>query len=319
MGRRESTFRRQAPGGPMASIPTWQAALRRTAGAALAAALGSALPAHAAHAAQPAGSGEVRPGAAVPASPDAPALTYADLADLADRATIVVRAKPRGSARVEPERAPGLAPGEARLFVEARAIALLAGPTLSGQALQYLIDVPLDARGRPPRQPKGDVILFARPVEGRPGTLQLVDPHAQIAWTPEIDARLRGILQDLLAADAPPRIVGVREAIFVPGNLAGEGETQLFLATGDGEPASITVAHRPGESPRWSVSFSEVLDIGAATPQRDSLPWYRLACFLPARLKPAVHVSASPADRAQADADYARVRADLGDCPRTRG
>lgn len=316
MGRSDSTFRRQAPGGSMATVRPRQPAPRWVAGAAFAIALGAALQAHAA---QPADTGAPPARSEAPESPDASALTYADLADLADRATIVVRAKPRGTARVEPERAPGLAPGETRLFVKARAVALLAGPALSGQALQYLIDVPLDARGKPPRQPKGDVILFARPVEGRPGTLQLVDPHAQIAWTPEIDTRLRAILQDLLAADAPPRIVGVREAIFVPGNLAGEGETQLFLATEDGQPASITVSHRPGESPRWSVSFSEVLDAAAATPERDSLPWYRLACFLPRQLKPGIDVSSSPADRAQARADFARVRADLGDCPRTRG
>lgn len=247
-----------------------------------------------------------------------PGPTYADLADLADGTPTVVRAKPRKAAPVEAARAPGLRPGQARLYVEAQTIALLAGPSLAGDSLRYLQDVPLDSRGKLPKRTKGDVILFARTNPARPGELQLVAPDAQIAWNPDTENRLKGVLGELLAADAPPRISGVREAIYVPGNLAGEGETQLFLATADGEPASITVIHQPGKSPRWSVSFSEVLDSQGEPPARDTLAWYRLACFLPGRLAPQAHVSAGPADRAQADADYRLVLASLGPCHRTR-
>lgn len=283
-------------------------------------ALGTAQQAAAAAPATTTASRESVAGGADPAAIPAliPGPTYADLADLADGTPTVVRAKPRKSIPVEPARAPGLRPGQARLYVEAQTIALLAGPSLSGDSLRYLQDVPLDSRGKLPKRSKGDVILFARTSPARPGELQLVAPDAQIAWSPEIEGRLKGVLGELLAADAPPRVSGVREAIYVPGNLAGEGETQLFLATADGEPASITVIHQPGRSPRWSVSFSEVLDSQGEPPARESLAWYRLACFLPGRLAPQAHVSASPADRAQADSDYRLVLASLGPCPRSR-
>ncbi|MBC2669905.1 hypothetical protein H7F53_12180 [Novosphingobium piscinae] len=255
--------------------------------------------------------------AAQPAPP--PGLTYADLADLADGTPVVLRAKPRGATRVEAERAPGLRPGHARLYIEARTVALIAGPDQAGDSLRYLIDVPLDAKGKLPKRAKGDVVLFARTNPARPGELQLVAPDGEVAWSAELETRLKGVLAALLAPDAPPRIGGVREAIHVSGTLAGEGETQLFLATADGEPASISVVRRPGASPRWSVSFSEVLDARGEPPAPETLEWYRLACFLPPRLPAQAHVSASAADRTQAEADYRLVLAALGPCPRSRG
>lgn len=262
------------------------------------------------------------PSAARPAAPAAnPApdgLSYADLADLAVHAPTVVRVKVRSTARVEPERATGLQPGHARLYTEARVITLLAGPPLAGENVRYLVDVPLDARGHPPKRGKGDVVVFARTRPDHLGELQLVAPDAQIAWSAPLEARLKTMLQDLLAADAPPRVTGVREAIYVPGNLAGEGETQIFLSTANAQPASITVVHRPGESPTWSASFSEVLDSSGTPPQPETLPWYRLACFLPGQLAPEANVSATPADKAQAEADYRLVRTGLGDCARPR-
>ena len=50
--------------------------------------------------------------AVTPADP-----TYADLADLAQSAAVVAVVEVRDQAEVEPERAPGLAPGRARLYV----------------------------------------------------------------------------------------------------------------------------------------------------------------------------------------------------------
>lgn len=247
--------------------------------------------------------------------------SYADLADLADRAPTVVRVQIRKVAEVERARAPGLRPDRARMYVEARTLALLAGPVLAGDSLRYLVDVPLDSRGKPPRLArlaKRGVILFARTVPGKPGELQLVAPDAQILWDEPVEARIKALLAELLAPDAPGRIAGVREAIYVPGNLAGEGETQIFLATADGEPASVSVVHRPGKATRWSVSFSEVLEGGGEPPARDTLAWYRLACFLPEGLPAQANVSATDADRAQAEADYRLVRESLGTCPRTR-
>ena len=55
-----------------------------------------------------------------------------------------------------------------------------------------------------------------------------------------------GALTELLAPGAPGRIVGIREAIHVPGTLRGEGETQIFLTTANESAAMITVARQAG-------------------------------------------------------------------------
>lgn len=256
--------------------------------------------------------------AAPPASAPGPTLTYADLVDLADGAPLVLRAQVRQIAVVEPARAPGLAAGHARLFVEARLVSLLAGPPQTGSTVRYLADVPLDARGKVPKLTKREVLLFARAVPGKPGELQLVAPDAQVAWSAEGEARLRGILAELLAADAPSRITRVQEALYVPGTLAGEGETQMFLATANGDPASITVVHAPGQPTRWTVSYSEVVDSSGLPPARETLAWYRLACFLPRSLEPRANVSVNLEDKARAAADYAFVLDQISPCPRTR-
>lgn len=254
--------------------------------------------------------------AAAPVQPVAPA-SYAAVADLADSAGLVLRAQVRKLSRVEPERAPGVAAGWGRFYVEAKTEAVLTGRP-QGEALRYLVDLPLDSRGKPPQLKKKSVLLFARDTRGRPGELQLVAPDAQLAWSPANEARVRAILTELVAAGAPPRVTSVREAIHVPGNLAGEGETQFFLDTADRTAASITVQHRPGSPPAWGASFSEVAAAVGSPPARDTLAWYRLACFLPERLPGSANLSDTPESRARADADYRLVMAELGSCPRTR-
>ncbi len=256
--------------------------------------------------------------ASADSQPMAPPPSYADLADLADAAPVVVRVSPRKIARLEPERAPGLKVGMARLYIEAKTEALVAGRAMLGEKLRYLVDVPLDAKGKVPKLKKQSVVLFARMVPGRADELQLISPDAQLLWDPALDVRLRGILGELLAPRAVPRIIGVREAIHVSGNLAGEGETQLFLATADGEPAALTVNRSPGQPPHWTVSFSEVLDQAGGQPPRDTLAWYRLACFLGPQLPRDATVSGSAADLSLAAADYRFVLSQLGTCPRTR-
>lgn len=243
--------------------------------------------------------------------------TFADLADLADSAPLVVHARIRKIARVEDESARASAPGTARFYVMADTRALITGKSPIGQAFAYLVDVPVDAKGRPTIRKKDEVILFARPVAGRAGELQLVQPTAQIPWSETSEARLRTILTALLAPDAPAKVTGVREMSHVPGNLAGEGETQIFLNTADSSAASITVRHRPNQAPQWGVSFSElVADVGHP-PARDTLEWYRLACFLPADPPLSANVSENADDHRIAEADYRLVVASLGTCPRT--
>lgn len=260
--------------------------------------------------------------AASPAGPAAnlpapPAATYADLADLADSAPLVLRAQVRKMLPVEPARATGLRPGLGRFYIEARTVAFLSGSGLIGEGLRYLVDLPLDAKGKPPKLKKAEVLLFARDPRGRPGEIQLVAPDAQVRWDAASEARLRAILAELHGPNPPPRIGRLFEAIHVPGTLAGEGETQFSLLTGANTAASITVIHRAGQRPAWNLSFSEVVDSGGVPP-RETLAWYRLACFLPAALPPGTNLSATRLDAAQAESDWRLVRRDLGDCPRNR-
>lgn len=244
-------------------------------------------------------------------------LSYADIASMADAAEVVMRAQVRRVSRLKPEQAPGLAPGMARVVVQARTQTVLAGPAL-GESVRYLADVPLDAKGKLPKLSKAVVLLFARTVPGRPGELSLVDGGAQIPWNGQIEARTRAILTEMLSPEAPPRIKGVREVLYVPGNLVGEGETQVFLQTENNAPVSLSVVRRPGMEKTWGVSFSEIVDQSARPPERDTLTWYRLACFLPQSMPPGASLSGS-ADQVRAAAiDYDFVVKSLGECTRTR-
>jgi hypothetical protein len=242
--------------------------------------------------------------------------TYADLATLADAAPLVIRAQIRRQSTLAPERAPGLAQGFARLYVEAQTIALIAGRSAVPASFAYLVDVPLDPKGKVPKLAKREMVLFAKPVEGRPNDVQLVAPSAQLAFTPELEARLRPILTELYAPEVPPRVTAVSEALAVPGTLTGESETQIFLATENRSPVSITVLRRPGQRPQWGVSWGEIIDSAAVPPQAETLRWYRLACALPAQLPSSANLSRDPTERRLAASDYAFVREALGPCAR---
>lgn len=244
--------------------------------------------------------------------------TYADLVALSESSPLVVHAEVVRQATVEPERAPGLRPGHARLYIEAETIALLTGTMPIGESLRYLVDVPFDAKGKVPKLKERQFVLFANPGR-RPAEIQLVDPHAQLPWSPELEGRLRPILTQLVAADKPPVVTGIRDALSVAGNLSGESETQLFLSTAAGDPVSVTVVRRPGQNPQWGVSWSELVDQSARPPQPGTLEWYRLACALPQRLPDEANLTRDSASRARAAEDYAFVLQQLGPCQRNRG
>jgi hypothetical protein len=253
---------------------------------------------------------------ATSAAPAAVETSYADVADLADSAQQVIRAEIRKIAPVDSARTQ---PGWGRFYVEAKTRALIYGQGEVGESLRYLVDLPVNAKGKPPALKKKEVLLFARGGAGRPGEIQLVKPDAQLLWDAATEQQLRAVLAELHAAGAPAKVTGVREAIHVPGNLAGEGETQLFLATADGSAAAITLTRTSGGgAPKWSVSFSEVATGDGTPPTRDTLEWYRLACFLPKQLPAGSNLSGGASERQQAEADYRQVLSDLGDCGRTR-
>lgn len=259
---------------------------------------------------------------ALPGPPSATAasatgLTYADLVDLALPARIVARARVRKAVRLKPDQAADVPPGHARFYVETLTSALISGEAV-GESLRFLADAPLDARGRPPRLTKAEVLVLARAVPGRPGELQLVAPDAMLAWSAPLEVRLRAILAELVRADTPPAVTGIRESLHVAGNLAGEGETQVFLATATGAPLALSIIRRPGGPPVWGVSASEIIDQAAAPPPPATLLWYRLACGLPAALPPEANISTTARDRRSAAEDYAMVVRELGPCTRTR-
>ncbi|KHL24564.1 hypothetical protein PK98_11290 [Croceibacterium mercuriale] len=255
-----------------------------------------------------------------PALPTGPAssLTYPDIAGLVEDAGIVAVVQVRRQAVVDAARAPGLAAGRARLYLETTTQALLAAPTPVGQELSFLADVPLTDRGRVPKLRKQRFVIFADTVPGRAGQLQLVQPDAMMPADPAFEARLRQVITQFADGDVPPPVTGVRHVLYTPGNLAGESETQMIVETATGVPASISVIRRPNMAPQWGVSWSEIIDQSATPPAPDTPGWYRLACGLPRELANDAFLTGPGSDRQRARADYQVVLDALGPCTRTR-
>ncbi len=247
---------------------------------------------------------------------EAPPYTYADLADLALAAPVVLSGTVAKTVRLKGEQAAGVPPGKVRLYVTVTVATLIRGANGIPSTVNYLVDLPLDSRGRPPKLKKAQVILLAAAAQG--GDLRLVAPDAQLPWAAEAEATLRAILKEATAADAPPPITGVGSAFHVPGNLPGESETQIFLRTADRRPVSLSVLRRPGAAPGWSVALSEIVDEAAAPPPPASLLWYRLACGLPRTLPYEALAGADPAQAEMIRADYQVVIRQLGPCERSR-
>jgi hypothetical protein len=258
------------------------------------------------------------PAARASVAAPAPIATYADMAELAEKASVVVVVEVRKQSVVQPERAQGLAAGHARLYVEARTVALLAASSPLGESVNYLVDVPLDAKGKPPKLRKQRFLVFADPVPNRPGSLQLVGPGAQVPATAETEQLARTVIAAFAAPDLPPKITGVRDVMSVAGNLVGESETQMFLDTASGQPVSLSVIRRPGMEPQWGVSWSEIVDQSARAPAPQTVEWYRLACSLPAQLPAEAYLQDDRTARARAEADYRFILQQLGPCERLR-
>lgn len=262
--------------------------------------------------------------AAAPAAAASP-FSYADVADLATAAPMALHARIYKATALKPDRAPGVAAGHARFYVEADVVSLIRGSGPLAARISYLVDLPLDAKGKPPKlKKKQPVLLFARPVAGAAagssstGSVRLIAPDAQLPWDPATEAQLRAILTELVKPGAPPAITGIANGFHVPGTLPGEGETQLFLDTRTGEPVSLTILTAADGSRRWAAAFGEIVDGSAAVPQRGTLAWYRLACGLPRQLPLNKLAGTAPEDRRKAASDYGVVLGALGECTRTR-
>jgi hypothetical protein len=252
-------------------------------------------------------------------APAAPGPTYADLADLALAAPVAAQVRIAGASAVKRARAPGLKPGMARFYVEAALVSLIRSPQSLPARLSYVVDLPLDSKGKTPRLRKGgEFLLLAAPVAGKPGELRLAAPDGQIPFTPERAATLRSIIREASSGSPAPRIAGIGRAFHVPGAIRGESETQFFLQTAGGTPVSLTVLRRPGETPQWAVALSEIVDEAAEPPAPGTLLWYRLACGLPRALPRQSLAEADAEGAAAIQADYRLVLERLGPCARNR-
>ena len=89
-------------------------------------------------------------------------MTYADAADLALAAPVIVDLSVDRVVALDPERAPGLPAGLTRYYVEANVLTLLRGQGGVPARLDFLVDAPAPP-GRARRY-----IAFAKPVPGRP-------------------------------------------------------------------------------------------------------------------------------------------------------
>ncbi|MFM7028025.1 MAG: hypothetical protein ACKOXK_05040 [Chakrabartia sp.] len=249
-----------------------------------------------------------------PSAP-APVASYGDLADFALASKIVAHVRIRAARPLTGALAVGVAAGQQRYLVTADVVALIKAPEGQPAQVKYLVDLPLDSRGKPVKLRKTESLVFARPA--RPGEWQLSATKAQLFWSPAAEQTVRTILTEAARADAPPMVRGINSAFHSAGSLPGEGETQIFLDSADNRPASLTIRRQPNQPPSWFVSLGEVVDEGVSQPAPDTLLWYRLACFLPAQM-PAGAVDGQSADDArQVAEDYALVMGALGRCNRT--
>ena len=251
-------------------------------------------------------------------NPTVDPLQYADFADLSVDAPLVAHITVKQAVKVDPERAQSAPAGTQRYYVIAETNALIRGAQGIPGTIRYLIDLPLDGRGKAPRIKKRQFIIFAKPIPGRPADVQLVKKDGQIEWSPQRDARVRSIVREVLARESAPAISGIASAFHVPGTIIGEGETQIFMETEGHVPVSISILSREGQQKTWAVSLGEIVDEAAQAPARNTLLWYRLACFLPRQLPYDTLGEVSASDANQARLDYQLVIRDLGNCPRSR-
>lgn len=237
-------------------------------------------------------------------------LTYADAAGLALAAPIIVDMNVQRAIPLDSARAPNLPANVTRYYAESTVNTLLRGEGGVPPQINFLVDRPTGQVLR-----RGRYIAFAAPVSGRPGTIRLVRPESLIAWTPQNDAATRAATREAVAINAPPPIASVGQAFHFPGQVEGEGETQIFLETESGDPVSLRIVSTPGESRKWGISLGEVVATDLSPPPQPSLLWYRLACGgLPDRL-PRQSI-ASPQSEEKVRSDYQFVRAELGACAR---
>ena len=237
--------------------------------------------------------------------------SFADTAELALAAPVIVRATIVKASRISGKSAADVAPGRVRMQVTAQISNVLVAPGALGQALKWLWDAPLDSRGRPPQAKGLDILAFLAAVPAADGSSRLASRRAQQPWDPSLADRVRAVVADQRSGTVPI-IRGVSNGFRADGTVPGESESQFFLTSADGKPATLVVQNRPGEVRRVLVARGDIIDESAERVRTNTLLWYRLACFLPARLP-----AAAGGDDPALAKDWRDALASLGPCGKT--
>src|SRR3546814_6946302 len=87
---------------------------------------------------------------------------YADLADLALDAPMVVEAEIRKTYRIKAKESPGIPAGYGRYLVTAEVVRLISGRDALPSRINYLVDVPFDSRGKLPKLKNELALLFLK-------------------------------------------------------------------------------------------------------------------------------------------------------------
>ena len=244
-------------------------------------------------------------------------LSYADVADMVMAARLVVRVRVKSASAISGKAAVNLIPGRKRYLMTGDVMTLIRGEGGIAPRITWLVDQAPDARGKFPKLAKAELILLANRVAGHPAEVQLVSPDAQLFVTPDAGSRAHALVAEAASPAAPPVITGISDAFHAAGPIEGEGTTQIFLTTQEERPVSIGVVRQPQQQAAWSLFLSETVGDATPSPRRETLLWYRLACFLPDHLPDSATASLSAADKAKVSEDYDLVRNQLGACMRT--
>lgn len=242
--------------------------------------------------------------------------TYVDLVEMAGQSDFVGIVMIDDQITLPQERAPSVSAGHVRLYIEALTQSVLASPRPIGEQLVFLVDRPLNDKGKAPEIEQQTFLAFGDLNPDRPRDLQLLSSDALLTMGPVIELRVREVLRQLASLDRPAKITGIKDVISIPGNLAGESETQIFVETQEGAPVSMNVIRRPGMAPRWGISFGDIVDPSARAPERETLAWYQFACHLPRELPEEAFLQRDRDARTRAREDYAYILDDLGSCER---
>lgn len=240
----------------------------------------------------------------------------ADLVALTLAAPVIVRADITATSRLSDRLAPHLAAGFKRHLVRATLRNVLTAPGFVPREIEYLVDIAPDSRGRLTKLKGKPVLLFLNAGSAE-NQFVLVRPWAQLDWTAEREAYVRGIAAEVVRPGARDfAVTGLRQAFHVSGSLPGEGESQIFLQTASGDPVALVVLSRPGQRRAFSVATGDIIDEAADDVRPGSLLWFHLACSLPPELPPASTETLDAANTAAVADDYRFVIESLGRCDR---